>query len=155
MQTLAETDATPGALTSGTRVAAALAAGASLLHWIGTDNTDTHSWSGDALVSLVAGAALMGLAIVLVARPRSVRTARAVYLVGAVGTAVVVMAVLLPLLSGATSGHAGNAAHSGHDAGGAEGIASADAIRAALELVLIGVLAWMYRMTGRAHPDGH
>jgi hypothetical protein len=154
MQTLAETDAPGGALTSGTWVAAALSAGASLLHWI-TTSTDTHSWSGDAVVSLVAGAALMGLAIVLVARPWSVRAARTVNVVGGVGTALVVIAFILPVLSAATSGHAGDAGHAGHDVGGGEAVAAANAVRTVLEVALVGVLLWMHRMTGpAAQPVG-
>ena len=155
MQTLAETDAPPGVLTGGIWVAAALSAGASLLHWIAT-STDTHTWSSAAVVSLVAGAALMGLAILLTARPWSAPTARTIYLVGAVGTAVVVIAFLLPLLSEATSGHAGDVAHAGHDVGGGEAIAIVNVVRTAGEVALTGVLVWLHRMTApAAHPDGY
>ena len=155
MQTLVETDAPPGALTSGTWVAAALSAGASLLHWI-TTRTDTHSWSGDAVLSLLAGAALMGLAIVLVARPWSAPTARTIYLAGALGTAVVVIAFLLPLLSGATSGHGGDAGHAGHDVGADDWTAVVTVMRTAAEGVLIGVLVWLHRMElPPADPEGH
>lgn len=149
MQTLAETEAPSRGLTSAIWVAAALSAGSSLLHWL-TTSTDTHSWSGDAAVSLVAGTGLMGLAMLLVARPWSAPTVRAISLLGAVGTAVVVIAVLLPLLSGAASGHAGTPGHVGHDVEGGETIAVVEVIRTTAEVALIGVLAWLHRATGRA-----
>lgn len=157
MQTLAEADAPPGAMTSGTWVAVALSAGASLLHWIGTrTGTGTHNWSSDAVISLVAGAALMGLSILLVARPWSGRTARTLYLLGAMGTAVVVMAFLLPLLSGATSGHAGEVDHAGHPVEGGQAIAIVTVVRSAGEVALIGVLVWLHRMTAPAvQPEGY
>jgi len=60
MQTLTEGGAPHRPLPGFTWVAAALAATASLLHWI-TTGTGTHDWAGDAVVSLVAGAALMGV----------------------------------------------------------------------------------------------
>lgn len=152
MQTRTETGAPHRTLPGVTWVAAALAAAASLLHWI-TTGTVTHSWSGDAVVSLVAGAALMALAITLAAGPWGPRTTRTLYLVGAVGTAVVVMAVLLPVLSEVTSGHAGGAGHTGHDVGGGDGgdgIVSAGVVRTAVELILVAVLVWMHRLTA---PD--
>jgi len=154
MLTLAETDAPPPILRAATWSAAALAACASLLHWIATDGA-THTWSADAAVSLVAGAGLMGLGILLVAAPWSARSARAAYLISATWAVVVVLAVVLPLLSGWTSGHAGDAGHAGHDVGGGEPLAIAGAIRTALEVALIGVLLWMYRMTGPAEAEGH
>lgn len=152
MQTLAETDAPAGALTSGTWVAAALSAGASLLHWI-TTSTDTHSWSGEAVVSLIAGAGLMALAMVLAAGSLSVRIVRAVFLIGAVATAAVVVAFLLPLLSGVTSGHVDDAGHAGHAVGAGDEVAILDAVLIAVQVALIGVLLWMYRVTGRVRSD--
>jgi bacteriorhodopsin len=123
-----------------------------LLHWIGT-NTDTHGWSGDAVVALAGGAGLMALAIVLVARPWSGPTARTIYLVGAVATTVLVIAFLLPVLSGVTTGHVDTSGHAAHDVGGGEGVATANAIRTTLEVVLVGVLVWMHRRTGRPSPE--
>lgn len=153
MLTHAEPDAPSGAATSGARVAATLAAGASLLHWV-TIGTQTHSWSAVAAGSLLAGVALMGLALMLVALPWSAGAIRSISLLGAAGTAIVVVAFLLPALSSATSGHAGDAGHPGHEvADGA--IALVDIIRTASEVALIGVLAWLYRTTGRRpHPEG-
>lgn len=148
MQTLADTGAAPRPVPFTAWVAAALAAAASLLHWIGT-NTDTHAWSGDAVVALVAGAGLMALAMVLVARPWSDAAARTIYLVGAAATAVVVMAFLLPLLSGLTTGHVDTSGHAGHDVGGGDWIATANVVRTTLEVALVGVLLWMHRRMGR------
>lgn len=151
MQTFAETAAPPGWLARATWVAACLAATASLLHWI-TTSTDTHSWSGDAVVSLVAGAGLMLLALTLAARPWGSRPARTISLAGAVGTAVVVIAFLLPVLSELTSGHAGEPGHVGHDVGGGEAIVAAAVIRTTLEVMLVGLLAWMHRRTRGDEP---
>jgi len=148
MQTLADRrDAQ--SLDGATWLAAALSAGASLLHWIATDS-DTHNWSGDTVVSLVAGAALMALAIALMARPWNVRTARAMYLIGAVATAGVVIAFLLSLLLAqpSTPGHVGHDVHGEH-------IATVDAIRTTVEVALIGVLLWKLRLTGQPHAGGH
>jgi hypothetical protein len=152
MQTLAEMRTTAGALPIGTWVATALAAGASLLHWI-TTSTDTHSWSGEAVVSLIAGAGLMALAMVLAAGSLSVRIVRAVFLIGAVATAAVVVAFLLPLLSGVTSGHVDDAGHAGHAVGAGDEVAILDAVLIAVQVALIGVLLWMYRVTGRVRSD--
>jgi hypothetical protein len=152
MQTLAETGAARRALPGATWAAAALSASASLLHWIATD-TDTHSWSADAVIGLIAGAGLMALAMALVARPWGARTTRALYLIGAVGTAVVVMAFLLPLLSGVTSGHVDNGGHAGHDVNGDGGIVTLDAARMSVQVALVGVLVWMHRVTGRPDPE--
>ena len=76
MHTLPETGAPHRWLARATWLAAGLAAIASLLHWI-TTSTDTHSWTGDAVLSLVAGAGLMLLALTLAARSWGPRTARA------------------------------------------------------------------------------
>lgn len=152
MQSLADVRPTAGALPIGAWVAAALAAGASLLHWI-TTSTETHSWSGEAVASLIAGVGLMALAMVLVAGPLSGRTARAMFLVGAVATAVVVVTFLLPLLSGVTSGHVDNPAHAGHDVAGGDEVAILDAALIAVQVALIGVLLWIYRRTGRVDSD--
>lgn len=147
MQTVAENRAPPRPLAGATWVAAALAASGSLLHWI-TTSTDAHSWSGEAAVSLVAGAALMALAMLLAAGPWSARTTRTICLIGAVGTAVVLAAFLLPVLSELTSGHAGQAGHGGHGMAGEEAIGSAAVVRTTVEAILIGVLAWLHRLLG-------
>lgn len=147
MQMSAESGATPTGLPAATFVAAAAAACASLLHWIGT-TTDTHAWSIDAAVSLLAGAGLMALAITLAGRPLSIRMVRRVCLIGAVGTAVVVIAFLLPVLSEVTSGHAEQAEHAGHALAGGEALIAAEVVRTTLELVLIGLLVWIHRATG-------
>lgn len=151
MRTLAESGAPHRWLAQATWVAVALAATASLLHWI-TTSTDTHSWSGDAVVSLAAGAGLMLLALTLAARPWSTGTARTIYLAGAVGTAVVVVAVLLPVLSELTSGHAAGPGHAGHDVAGDPTIVAAAALRTTVEVILVGLLAWMHRLAGRDEP---
>lgn len=153
MQTLAEMRTTAGALPIGTRVAAALAAGASLLHWI-TTSTDTHSWSGEAVVALIAGAGLMALAMILAAGSLSARAARLVFLVGAVATAVVAVVFLLPFLSGLTSGHVEDAGHAGHAVGAGDEVAILDGVLIAVQVALIAVLLWMYRVTGRVRSDG-
>lgn len=153
MQTLADAGATPRSLPALTWLAAALAAGASLSYWITTD-TETHSWSGGAVLSLIAGAALMGLAMALMSRPWSAPTARTIYLFAAVGTAVMVIAALLPLLSGATSGHAAEAGHAVHDVGGGSDTSIVEVVRTAAEVALIGVLVWLHRMTASgAHAN--
>ena len=152
MQTLAETRDTSRPLPIGTWVAAALSAAASLLHWLSTD-TDTHSWSGEAVIALIAGAGLMALAMILVTGPWSARSARAVYLVGAVGTAVVVMALLLPILSGLTSGHVETGGHAAHDGGGNGGIVTLDAVLITVQAGLVAVLLWMYRVAARPVRD--
>lgn len=150
MLTRAETDAPSGAPTSGAWLAAALAAGASLLHWVNT-GSDTHDWSATAAFSLLAGVVLMGLAMLLVARPWSASATRTISLLGVAGTALVVVAFLLPVLSTATSGHASDAGHPRHEvADGA--IAPVGIIRTAAEVALIGVMAWLYRTTARS-PD--
>lgn len=152
MQTLAESGAPSRARAGATWLGAALAAGASLLHW-STTGTDTHDWSGDAVVSLVAGAALMGLALLLAARPWSAETTRTICLIGAMGTAVVLVFFLLPVLSEATSGHARQAGHGGHGMAGDDAAVSADVVRMTLEAVLIGVLVWLHRLTSRPRAD--
>lgn len=153
MQTLADAGATPRSLPALTWLAAALAAGASLSYWITTD-TETHSWSGGAVLSLIAGAALMGLAMVLLSRPWSAPTARTIYLFAAVGTTAMVIAALLPLFSGATSGHAADAGHAGHDVGGGLETAIVEVARTAGQVALIGVLVWLHRTTASgAHPN--
>ena len=152
MQTLAETGARHRWLAGATWVAAALAATASLLHWV-TTSTDTHSWTGEAVVSLVAGAGLMLLALTLAARPWSIRTARTIYVAGAVGTAVVVVALLLPVLSELTSGHTSGPGHAGHDIGGDAATVAATIVRATLEVMLVGLLAWMHRLSARGEPE--
>lgn len=130
--------------------AVALAAGGSLLHWI-TTSTDTHSWTADAGLSLVAGAGLMTLAIGLSAGPWRPRTTGWIAIVGAAYTTVVALAfVLLVLLEPAVppldSGHAG------HGAGGA-GLSSAEVVRTTIELGLVGVLVWLHRLSGRHGPE--
>lgn len=148
MHTVTEHGAPSRTVAGATWLAAALAAGASLLHWI-TTSTATHDWSGDAVVSLVAGAALMALALLLAARPWSAETSRTICLIGAVGTAVALVFFLLPELSEATSGHARQAVHDGHGMAGGDAAVSADVARMTLEAVLIGVLVWLLRLTGR------
>lgn len=148
MQTPAETRDSSSSLPIGTWVAAALSAAASLLHWLSTD-TATHSWSGETVVALIAGAGLMALAMILVTGPWSGRTMRAVSLVGAVGTALVVMAFLLPILSGLTTGHVDSGGHSAHDAGGNAGIVTLEAALITVQVGLVGVLLWMYRVAAR------
>lgn len=149
MRTLAETGATRPGLPAASLVAAAVAAGASLLNWVGT-TTDTHSWSSDAVISLLGGAGLMALAIALAGRPWSLRTLRTLCLVGAVGTAVALMAYLLPVLSELTSGHAEQGEHAGHTLAGSDALITAEVVRTAMEVILIGLLAWMHRVTA---PD--
>jgi hypothetical protein len=151
MHTLAETGAPHRWLARATWLAAALAATASLLHWV-TTSTDTHSWTGEAVVSLVAGAGLMLLALTLAARIWSTGTARTIYLAGAVGTALVVIALLLPVLSEATSGHTGGPGHVGHDVGEDEVMVAAAVARTTVEVTLVGLLAWMHRVSGRDEP---
>lgn len=139
-------------MAGATWLAAALAAGASLLHWL-TTSTDTHDWSGDAVVSLVAGGALMALALLLAARPWSAETTRTICLIGAAGTAVVLMFFLLPVLSEVTSGHPRQASHDAHGMAGDDAAVSADVVRMTLEALLIGALAWLHRLTGRPRAD--
>lgn len=153
MQTIADAGATPRSLPALTWVAAALAAGASLSYWITTD-TATHVWSGEAVLSLIAGAALAGLAMVLVARPWNASAAREIYLVGAVGTAAMVIAALLPLLSGVTSGHAADVEHAAHVVAGGQAGATVDALRIVAEVALVGAMVWLHRTTApAAHPN--
>jgi hypothetical protein len=148
MQTrIASTNA--DALRNATWAATALAAGASLLHWI-TTGTDTHSWSADAGLALVAGAGLMTLAIALAAGPWGPRRTRAIALGGAAATAAVILAfVLLVLLEPPVT--AVDAGHAGHGAGG-EGLSSTEVVRTAVEVGLVGVLLWLHRLAGSADP---
>jgi hypothetical protein len=141
---------TADALRNAGWAGAALAAGASVLHWI-TTSSDTHAWSADAALSLVAGAGLMTLAIALAAGPGSARTTRAVALVGAAGTAAVLLAfVLLVLLEpAATTTELG---HAGHGAGD-QGLSSVEVVRTAVELGLVGVLLWLHRLAGGHRPE--
>jgi len=150
MQTRTEAGAAPTALSGATWLAAGLAAGASLLRWLGTD-TDTHSWSSDALVSLVAGAGLMALAVALVAWRWGARTARSAYLIGAAGTATVVMAFLIPLALGQPP----STGHEGHGVQDGDGIAMVEWIRTLAELSLVGVLLWLYRRSEGRGPASH
>ena len=153
MHTLPETGAPHRWLARATWLAAGLAAIASLLHWI-TTSTDTHSWSGEAVVALIAGAGLMALAMILAAGSLSARAARLVFLVGAVATAVVAVVFLLPFLSGLTSGHVEDAGHAGHAVGAGDEVAILDGVLIAVQVALIAVLLWMYRVTGRVRSDG-
>lgn len=146
MRAFSPSGAPSGSLFGLTWVAGALAAGASVMHWIGTD-TETHSWSTDAVISLVAGTALMALAILLVTGPWSVRTAQRIFLVGAIGTAIAVTAFVLPVLSAATSGHAEPNVHSGHEVSSGDPIAIVQTVRTGMELALIGVLVRLQRLT--------
>jgi peptidoglycan/LPS O-acetylase OafA/YrhL len=149
MQTPADsrTGARWPALTWG---AAALAAGSSLSYWLTTD-TDTHSWSADAVVSLVAGAALMGLAIALLAGRSSRRTTRATYLVGAAGTAVMLLFLVVPLLQGQPPAEG----HAGHAMPAEEPMAAMGSVRIAAEAALIAVLLWLHRLSGRTGAEDH
>lgn len=146
MQTRTDAGAPAERVPSAAWLAAGLASGASLLHWISTGSA-THSWSAEAVVSLLAGAGLMGLALVLAARPWSLRQARAVYLIGALGTTVVLAAFVLPVALALVLPQPSGTGHGGHAAGG-DGIAGIDGIRMAAEGALIGVLLWLYRRPG-------
>lgn len=140
---------TADALRNAAWAAMALAAGASLLHWI-TTSTDTHSWTVDAALSLVAGAGLMALAIAVAAGPWSARTTRAIAVIGAAATAAVVIAfVLLVLLEPPAT--AVDVVHAGHGAGG-EALSSMEVVRTAVELALVGVLLWIHRLAGGRVP---
>ena len=141
---------TAQALRNAGWAAMALAASASLLHWITTSN-DTHSWTADAALALVAGAGLMTLAIALAAGPRSAGAVRAIAVVGMAGTAAVLLAfVVLVLLEPPVTATVGG--HAGHGAGG-EGLSSTEVVRTALELGLVAVLLWLHRLAGRHLPQ--
>lgn len=141
---------TADGLRNGVWAATALAAGASLLHWV-TTSTDTHSWSADAALSLAAGAGLMTLAIALVAGPWSARTTRAIALIGAAGSAAVVLAfVLLVLLEPAVTITDGG--HAGHGVAD-ERLSSVEVVRTVVEVGLGGVLLWVHRLAGIDRPE--
>jgi hypothetical protein len=146
----------PERLATLTWVAAALAAGASLLRWAATD-TQAHAWSVDALIALAAAAAQMTLAVLLVGRPAPMRDAasdrdsgvdvsRTVYLAGALINAAVVLAFVPALIPTAPTDP-----HGGHG-GMAVGPAAIDALRLGIEVALIGVLLWLYRARRRDTP---
>lgn len=129
--------------------AMALAAAASLLHWI-TTSSDTHSWSTDAVLALVAGTMLITLTIALAAGPWSARMTRTIALAGAAAALAIVLAFVLLAILEPTAASV-DAGHAGHGAGG-EGVSSTEVVRTAVEIGLVGVLLWLYRLTGR--PGG-
>lgn len=140
-------------------VAAALAAGASLLRWAATDS-QAHAWSAGTLLALLAAAVQMTLAVVLAGGgapdereghllgARSASAARATYVVAAVVNAVIILAFLPTLLPGAST-----EAHGGHGGGTAAGIGILDALRLGLEVALVAVLLWLYRRSRREGPS--